>query len=257
MRVRKRFGQNFLTDRSTIQRIIGAINPRPGDHIIEIGPGRGALTESLVQSGCDLTTIEIDRDLAAELTVRFPGLTLVLADVLTVDFDALCAGQRLRIVGNLPYNISTPLLFKLFLHGPRIIDMYFTLQLEVVERMIAKPSNKNYGRLSIMTQYHCHPEQLFEVPSAAFTPSPKVTSAVVQLRPRPAAVPAIDLGILEKLVTGAFSQRRKTIRNALKPFLSSEELVHLALDPGLRPENLTPEDYIRCANRVAQRETGA
>jgi len=257
MRARKRFGQNFLTDRHSIDRIISAINPRKTDHIIEVGPGHGALTSALIESGCDLTVIEIDRDLAAELRMFHPRLRIVEADVLKVDFDEITAGTPHRIVGNLPYNISTPLLFKLFGHAALISDMYFMLQLEVVERMVATPSAKDYGRLSVMTQYHSTPQLLFTVPPAAFSPRPKVTSAIVRLASANTVPPALDTTILESLVTAAFSQRRKTIRNALKTWLSEAELTSLQLDPSLRPENLSLADFVACANLATTRGRNA
>ena len=181
MRARKRFGQNFLNDQLTIQRIIDAIRPSASDHILEIGPGHGALTKNLVASGCQLDVVEIDRDLAAELRQRYPGLNVIEADILKFDFNQIRGDRPLRVVGNLPYNISTPLLFMLFEKLDMIEDMYFMLQLEVVERMAAAASTSQYGRLSIMSQYFCAAEKLFDVPPSAFTPAPKVDSAVVHL----------------------------------------------------------------------------
>jgi 16S rRNA (adenine1518-N6/adenine1519-N6)-dimethyltransferase len=249
MRSRKRFGQNFLVD---------AIDPKPGDRIVEIGPGHGELTGELAKSGCRLDVIEIDRDLIADLRCRYPALNVIEADVLKYDFSGLAKevrarGKSLRIVGNLPYNISTPLLFKLFGHLADIRDMHFMLQLEVVERMTAGPSSGNYGRLSVMTRYYCETEKLFSVPATAFRPKPRVTSAIIRLRPRQSGERADDVAVLEAMVTEAFSRRRKTIRNALKSFLSEAEIASLSLDSNLRPENLSLSDYVTCANYVSRR----
>ena len=257
MRARKRFGQNFLHDQQVIQRITGAIRPLPSDHILEIGPGHGALTQDLVASGCHLHVVEIDRDLAAELRLRYPGLDVIEADILTFDFNSIRSDTPLRVVGNLPYNISTPLLFKLYAHAEMIKDMFFMLQLEVVERMAAAPSTSNYGRLSIMSQYFCAAEKLFEVAPASFTPQPKVTSAIVQLVPHVQQAPLTDIKLFQKMLTQAFSLRRKTLRNALKAFLSEAEMLALAIDPGSRPENIPGADYIRCAKYLSSRDAPA
>lgn len=250
VRARKRFGQNFLNDPGIIERIIRAIDIQPGDKIIEIGPGTGALTQHIVKKSDDTTLIEIDRDLAATLKEQFPSAMLINEDVMQVEFDKLSSDTSVRVIGNLPYNISTPLLFKLFSYGTRIKDMYFMLQLEVVDRMVATHSTSSYGRLSIMTQLHCHVEKLFEVPPEAFTPRPKVRSAIVKLTP--VTVPVdVDLDLLEKMLIHAFSARRKTIRNALKAYLDETALEKLALDPKLRPENLSVSDFVRCAQAAA------
>jgi 16S rRNA (adenine1518-N6/adenine1519-N6)-dimethyltransferase len=254
VRARKRFGQNFLHDQRVIQRITGAIRPLAGDHILEIGPGHGALTQDLVASGCHLHVVEIDRDLAAELRLRYPGLDVIEADILKFDFNSIRTDTPLRVVGNLPYNISTPLLFRLYEHASMIQDMYFMLQLEVVERMAAAPSTSNYGRLSIMSQYFCDAEKLFDVEPESFTPKPKVTSAIVQLVPHAQQEQLTDIKLFQKMLTQAFSQRRKTLRNALKPFLSEAEMLALAIDPAKRPENIAGADYIRCANYLSSRD---
>ncbi len=249
-RPRKRFGQNFLTDDSVIDRIISAINPGSSDHIVEIGPGRGAITELLLRSGCQLDLIEIDRDLVALLQQKLgKGLSIYSEDVLKFDFKKLESTRPIRVVGNLPYNISTPLLFKLFQYGALFKDLLFMLQLEVVNRLTATPGGGNYGRLSIMSQYFCDAEKLFNVPREAFSPSPKVESAIVRLVPKKdKQIEVTNIKLLEQLLISAFSKRRKTIRNALGSYLSAEELENLGLDTKLRPENLDPTDFARCAN---------
>jgi len=252
IKARKRFGQNFLVDQGLIGKIIRSFDARPGEHIVEIGPGQGALTEHLVQSGCDLTLVEIDRDLAAILQERFPSATLVNEDILKADLPALITEAPVRVIGNLPYNISTPLLFRLFHHLELISDMHFMLQLEVVDRMTAEPSTRSYGRLSVMTQLYCEAEKLFEVPPEAFSPRPKVQSAIVRLQPRKDKA-QVDVEVIEKMLIQAFSSRRKTIRNALKGLVSESELEELGLTPTLRPENLTVEDFIACSNLVSAR----
>lgn len=252
MRARKRFSQNFLTDGNTVDRIVAAIAPRPAERIIEIGPGHGALTDKLLASGCSLQVVEIDRDLAAGLREKHPDLDIVEHDILKVDLEALLADGPVRIVGNLPYNISTPLLFRLFGHIDRIKDMYFMLQLEVVERIIAGPSTANYGRLSVMSQFYCDPQKLFSVAASAFTPKPRVMSSVIRLSPKARPVEVVDVGVLGDIVNRAFSQRRKTIRNALKSVISASDMESLGLDPRLRPENLDLEDYAACANFVSR-----
>ncbi len=250
IKARKRFGQNFLNDRGIISRIVRSIDIKPEDNLLEIGPGTGALTHEILRESDNLTLIEIDRDLAATLQETFPNIRLINDDVMKVDVTKVAPGKPLRIIGNLPYNISTPLLFKLFKEGDCIQDMHFMLQLEVVDRMSAEHDSRSYGRLSIMTQLHCHAEKLFEVPREAFTPRPKVTSAIVRLTPR-AKPDNLDLVLMESLLIQAFSARRKTIRNALKSFLSESDLEQLNLDPRLRPENLTVDDYVRCCQAVS------
>ena len=217
-RTRKRFGQHFLADPGVIDSIICAIRPSATDVIVEIGPGQGAITTSLATAAGSLHAIELDRDLAARLQVQYakePGVTIHVADALSFDFGSL--GDRLRIVGNLPYNISTPLLFHLLAYRDRIVDMHFMLQKEVVDRMAAPPGSKAYGRLSIMLGCHFDIEALFDVDRLAFSPPPEVTSAVARLSPLPSQTYDIDdEALLSRLVATAFSQRRKTIRNALR-----------------------------------------
>jgi 16S rRNA (adenine1518-N6/adenine1519-N6)-dimethyltransferase len=252
-RARKRFGQNFLHDAGIIDRIVRAILPQQGQRLVEIGPGQGAITGPLVAAGADLTAIEIDRDLAALLRQRFAAadnFKLVEMDVLKFDFATLGAAPAgLRILGNLPYNISTPLIFHLLRYAPLIQDMVFMLQLEVVDRLAAQPGTDDYGRLSVMVQYHCKVEKLFKVPPGAFQPQPKVDSAIVRLTPqRPLPCVAEDPELLERVVREAFSQRRKTLRNTLRQLVTAEQLESLDIDPGRRAETLTLEDYVRIAN---------
>jgi 16S rRNA (adenine1518-N6/adenine1519-N6)-dimethyltransferase len=230
---RKRFGQHFLHEKKVLARIIDAIQPAAGDVIVEIGPGEGALTEHL-KGAQALHLIELDRDLAARLQTGFPGATVHCTDALEFDFAQLPAG--LRIVGNLPYNVSTPLLFHLARFAPQVRDMHFMLQLEVVDRMVAAPSTPAYGRLSVALQARFSMKKLFKVAKGAFRPPPKVESAVVRMQPLDWQLP-ID----EDLLRRAFSARRKTLRNAL-PEIDFEAA---GIDPKLRPENLSPEDYAR------------
>ncbi len=248
MRTRKRFGQNFLHDQNLISKIVNTINPQSDQHILEIGPGHGALTRLLIASNCHLDVIEIDRDLAAELRLTIPQLNVIEADILDFDFTQLPTDQRLRVVGNLPYNISTPLIFKLFENLDNIQDMHFMLQLEVVNRIIADPSTPDYGRLSVMSQYYCQADKLFAVPPDAFVPRPKVTSAIVRLLPKESREEATDLKLFEKIVAQAFSMRRKTIRNSLKGFIDDSDFLALDLDQKSRAENLTLQNYIDIAN---------
>lgn len=252
-RPRKRFGQNFLADRGIVDRIVQAIAPRPEDTIAEIGPGRGALTEALVRSGASLHLVELDRDLVALWRPREgPRLRVHAADALDFDFGAVAPGTgELRIVGNLPYNISTPLLFHLLAQGEYVRDMHFMLQREVVERLGAGPGCADYGRLSVMVQYRCAVTPLFEVPPSAFHPQPRVFSAVVRLLPQPYPHgQATDYATLERLVRQAFGQRRKTLRNAVHGMLESAALERLGIDPGRRPETLSVREFVAMSNAV-------
>lgn len=251
---RKRFGQNFLHDQNIIYKIIDLIHPQPDDQIIEIGPGQGAITLPLLEKVPRLDAIEIDRDLIAWWKQQaLTGLTLHECDALRVDYCDLRPdkSKKARIVGNLPYNISTPILFHLFENKDCITDMHFMLQKEVVERMTSGPGSKSYGRLSIMVQYYCEVENLFTVGSSAFTPPPKVESAIVRLRPYSKAPVNAEPGILQKVVTQAFSQRRKTIRNSLKALISAENLSSLGLDPGCRAETLSLQAFAQIANYIS------
>jgi 16S rRNA (adenine1518-N6/adenine1519-N6)-dimethyltransferase len=239
---RKRFGQHFLHDPGVIRRIVEAIAPAPQDVIVEIGPGEGALTRALLARAPRVEAIEIDRDLAATLSAE--GIKVHVADALAYDFTTF--PQDVRIVGNLPYNISTPLLFHLLDAADRVRDLHFMLQLEVVERMVAMPSTPEYGRLSVMLQARFRMHKLFRVAPGAFRPPPKVDSAVVRMVPLRTPL-GCDARVFERVVREAFSARRKTLRNALA--LRAEDYAALALDPKLRPENLSPQDYVRIARR--------
>ncbi len=249
---RKRFGQNFLVSAGIVAKIVEAIRPQPGDLLVEIGPGLGALTEPLLARLDHLHVVEIDRDLIARLRQRFTPdrLTVHEGDALQFDFFAL--GPGLRVAGNLPYNISTPLLFHLAACADGVRDMHFMLQLEVVERMVAAPGGAEYGRLSVMLQYRFEMERLFRVPPGAFNPAPKVESAVVRMVPRPrATLDASDEVLLGEVVKSAFAQRRKMLRNTLREHLNEEDWVALGLDPRRRAEELAVGDYVHIANRLA------
>ena len=246
---RKRFGQNFLRDDAVISAIEQAISPVENDHLVEIGPGTGALTGAIVESGCRLDVIELDRDLKAGLLASFsiyPQFTLHSADALAFDFGSLMdTDQKLRVIGNLPYNIATPLIMRLLDQKHWVQDMHFMLQLEVVERLAAKPGTKAWGRLGVMAQYHCEVEQLIEVPPEAFYPPPKVQSAVVRLTPHAHQPwPEVDLELLRQVVAQAFSQRRKTLRNNFKNIYSDAALESLGIDPAQRAEMLELKDFI-------------
>lgn len=253
-RHKKSLGQHFLRDRTVVEQILRAIAPRPGEPIVEIGPGAGALTLPLLERHRALTVIEFDRDLVGPLAARAAALgelSIIQADVLTVDFTALAAGRMLRLVGNLPYNISSPILFHVLQHAAVIADMHFMLQLEVVERMAAAPGGRQYGRLSVMLQAVCEVEPLFEVPPSAFDPPPKVDSAVVRLRPRPAAgMTASDPVVFEQVVRQAFAQRRKTLRNSWAGLVDPATMLALGIDPGNRAERLPLQDFIAVAQRL-------
>ncbi len=253
---RKRFGQNFLHDRGIIERIVAAIDPRPDQDIIEIGPGQGAITLPLLTRCGRLQAIELDRDLLAPLqAAAAPAGELVLhnLDALKTDFCALRRGEQpLRVVGNLPYNISTPLLFHLLTQADCIHDMHFMLQKEVVDRMAADPGGDAYGRLSVMLQYRCAVVPLFTIGAGAFRPPPKVESAFVRLLPhRTPPVRILDEQIFAKLVQSAFAQRRKTLRNTLKGMLSAENISALGIDPQIRAEQLNLESFALLANAAA------
>ncbi len=246
---RKRYGQHFLHDRGVIAKIVAAVDPQPGDAIVEVGPGTGALTAPLLDRVTRLEAIEIDRDLAARLEAEHPRLVLHRGDVLKFDFARLPV--RLRVIGNLPYNVSTPVLFRLVDVADRLRDAHFMLQREVVDRMVAAASTSEYGRLSVMLQYRFEMRKLFDVKPGAFRPSPKVDSAVVRLVPRPGGLGAKDAATLGRVVTAAFTKRRKQLRNALAGVVDEDGLRALGIDPRLRPENLGVQQYVAIANAVA------
>ena len=257
-KARKRFGQNFLHDHSIIQRISQSIYPKPGDRMVEIGPGQGALTEYMLEGSGELDVIELDRDLIPTLKLRFglnKNFRIHEGDAMKFDFASLKTDEReLRVVGNLPYNISTPLIFHLLEFQGMISDMHFMLQKEVVLRLAAQAGDKHYGRLGIMTQYYCSVDYLFTVGPGAFKPAPKVDSAIVRLTPhKTLPYPCKDVAMLEVVVRDAFSQRRKTIRNTLKKHLKVEELETLGIDPGARPEVLFLADYVRIADYLTDK----
>ncbi|QID17154.1 16S rRNA (adenine(1518)-N(6)/adenine(1519)-N(6))-dimethyltransferase RsmA [Nitrogeniibacter mangrovi] len=248
---RKRFGQNFLSDPNIIRKIVEAIAPQRGQNMVEIGPGLGAMTDPLLERVGHLQVVEIDRDLIARLHERYlpEQLTVHEGDALKFDFARL--GDDLRVVGNLPYNISTPLLFHLARFADRVRDMTFMLQKEVVMRMVAAPGSGDYGRLSVMLQYRFRMGRLFDVPPGAFRPVPKVISSIVRLVPRPAeALEARDEEILSQVVTAAFGQRRKTLRNTLRGLIDEAGLERLGIDPGDRAERLAVADFVRIANAL-------
>ena len=249
-RARKRFGQHFLTDGAVIDAIVDAIDPRPGEALVEIGPGLGAMTDPLVARSGRLTVIELDRDLAGRLRRR-PELEVIESDVLQVDFAALALrrGQRLRIVGNLPYNISTPILFHLLGMATHIVDQHFMLQKEVVTRMAAAPGSKDYGRLSVMLQWRYEIESVLDVPPESFDPPPRVDSAVVRMRPL-VAPPNVDAAMLEELVRVAFSQRRKLLRNTLGRWLDARGHAG-AFDLQRRAEEVPVGEYLALAAALA------
>ncbi len=252
---RKRFGQNFLVSDGVIRKIVDAINPRNGDTVVEIGPGLGALTGPLLERIDHLHVVEIDRDLIARLKDRYPPerLTVHEGDALEFDFATLKGEGKFKIVGNLPYNISSPLLFHLVASAPLVYDMHFMLQKEVVDRMVAAPGSSHFGRLSVMLQYHYFMERLFIVPPGAFNPPPKVDSAIVRMIPKKVGPgdTAKDEALFAKLVATAFSQRRKMLRNTLRSMVSEAQLTALDIKPTARAEDLSVEDYVRIANSLS------
>jgi len=259
-KARKRFGQNFLHDHYVIDKIVRSINPKAEDCLVEIGPGMGALTEPLLEASGKLNVVELDRDLIPILRTKFfnyPDFHIHEGDALKFDFRQLLEHeqQQLRIVGNLPYNISTPLIFHFLSHHTMVQDMHFMLQKEVVDRLAAGPGTSDYGRLGIMAQYYCRVEPLFIVGPGSFNPPPKVDSAIVRLVPYDELpYPAKDAKVLQRVVREAFSMRRKTIRNTLKKLLDASEIEALGLDTSLRPERLTLQDYVRIADAVYDKQ---
>jgi 16S rRNA (adenine1518-N6/adenine1519-N6)-dimethyltransferase len=254
-RPRKRFGQHFLVDEHAIHRIVGAVNPQPGQHIVEIGPGLGVLTREILPLVERMQVVELDRDIIPRLAKscgHLGELQIFSHDALRFDFCSLReSGEPLRIIGNLPYNISTPLLFHLLEQKACITDMVFMLQKEVVDRLAAQPGTGSYGKLSVMIQYHCKVTQLFNVPPTAFDPPPKVESAVVRLIPyQQPPVEVHKAENLELLVSRAFAQRRKTLRNNLKGLLDDAQIVALEIDPACRAETLSLAEFARLANAL-------
>ncbi|QOW24083.1 16S rRNA (adenine(1518)-N(6)/adenine(1519)-N(6))-dimethyltransferase RsmA [Lysobacter sp. H23M47] len=267
---KKHLGQNFLHDRSVIDRIVQAVNPKPGDRLVEIGPGQGALTFPLLDRHGQLTVIEFDRDLVGpliEMAKQRGQLDVIHRDVLQVDFTALAASSdadsdpgagttnaRIRLVGNLPYNLSSPILFHALEHAAAITDMVFMLQKEVVDRMAAGPGSKVYGRLSVMLQAYCTVYPLFIVPPGAFHPVPKVDSAVVRLVPRPATeIGVADRTVFANVVRDAFGQRRKTLRNALSRICDTATMEAAGISPQARAEQIPVADFVRLANSLTER----
>lgn len=251
---RKRFGQNFLHDPAVVQRLVAAIAPRPEEVVLEIGPGLGVLTAPLLEKGCTVHAVELDRDLCDRLTDRFGHLErfhLHQGDALKFDLATLGELGKLRVVGNLPYNISTPLLFHLIKQTERIADMHFMLQLEVMQRLTAEAGSKAYGRLGIMVQLDCETEYLFKVGPGAFRPAPKVTSAFLRVRPRAAAAAQVhDRRRFADLIQRLFSHRRKTLRSILKGQLTAETIADLGIDPGSRPERLSLQELVMLSNSM-------
>lgn len=250
---RKRFGQNFLTDQVVLHDIIQSIAPQPDDTLVEIGPGLGAMTSLLLHGLRQLHVVELDRDLVARLKKQFDASRLIIheGDALQFDFASIAvpAGKKLRVVGNLPYNISSPLLFHLTAIAPQVQDQHFMLQKEVVERMVAEPGSKTYGRLSVMLQWRYYMELLFVVPPTAFDPPPQVDSAIVRMIPLPQPLPC-DAAKLERVVQQAFSQRRKVIRNCLSGMFTENDLIDAGIDPQARPEAIAVEQFVALANRI-------
>ncbi len=252
---RKRFGQNFLHDQNVINKIVAAINPHPGDNLVEIGPGHGALTCKLLPLTESMHAVELDRDLIPLLEAQcqlIGELTIHSSDVLRFDFSSLYQeGQPLRIVGNLPYNISTPLIFHLLDNAELIQDMHFMLQKEVVERMAAPPNSREYGRLSVMVQRFCRVERLLTIGPGAFNPPPKVDSSVVRLTPwESPPVTITDEARFAEIVSAAFSQRRKTLRNSLKSIVSAEQFESVGIDPVRRAETLSLEEFAKLSGQL-------
>lgn len=249
---RKRFGQNFLVDPGIIGKITRAISPKPSQHIVEIGPGLGALTTAILPLAERMDVVELDRDIIPQLKIAcldLGELNIHQHDALRFDFAKLAKDDTpMRIIGNLPYNISSPLIFHLLDYAELIKDMHFMLQKEVVTRMAAKPGNKSYGRLSVMVQYHCEVSALFNVPATAFRPAPKVVSAFLRLVPKPPSIKATDYKKFSELVRLAFNQRRKILSNSLKNIIVEDAFAHANIDPKSRPEQLSVEDFVRLSN---------
>ena len=248
---KKRFGQNFLTDADIIRSLVEAIHPQPDDIMVEIGPGLGAMTKPLLQRLNHLHAVELDRDIVAWMQQHYPADKIIIHNVDALKFDFASLGEKIRVVGNLPYNISTPILFHLLDNVGHIIDMHFMLQKEVVERMVAAPSTPEYGRLSVMLQYRLQMEYLFTVPPEAFDPAPKVESAFVRAMPYATLpFPAKNETLFGRIVSAAFGQRRKTLRNTLKGLLDDAGFAAVGINPQLRAENLGVAQFVAIANHL-------
>ena len=251
---RKRFGQNFLHDQQVIERIIASIAPKASDLLVEIGPGQAALTRPLLRSGAELHLLELDRDLVARLETQFaaqPRLTIHSCDALRADLAELTGSRPFRLIGNLPYNISTPLIFHVLKWSELVIDMHFMLQKEVVDRMAAAPGSRTYGRLSVMTQFRAEVTRLFDVQPGSFSPAPKVCSSIVRLRPL--KQPPFDAGSFENLsrvVSSAFSMRRKTLRNSLREVFTEDQIIATGINPGDRAEQLSLSQFAALARSL-------
>ncbi len=258
---RKRFGQNFLHDENVIRKIVDSISAVEGDHLLEIGPGLGALTKELAKTGATIHCVELDADLAKSLRTEFQeydSIKIIEGDALKFDLSSIATEKRpLRVIGNLPYNISTPIIFHLLKNSELIRDMTFMLQLEVIQRMISKVGKRNYGRLSLMVQYYCEVEHLFNVPSSAFSPKPKVVSALARLKPHNStSIRAKDSDCLQTVIRTAFNQRRKTLRNSLRTIIPEALLDRIAINKNLRPQDITLNEYVEISNAICNHTAG-
>ena len=252
---RRRFGQNFLHDENVIRKIVDAISAVEGDHLLEIGPGLGALTKELAKTGATIHCVELDADLAKSLRTEFQeydSIKIIEGDALKFDLSSIATEKRpLRVIGNLPYNISTPIIFHLLKNSELIRDMTFMLQLEVIQRMISKVGKRNYGRLSLMVQYYCEVEHLFNVASSAFSPKPKVVSALARLKPHNStSIRAKDSDCLQTVIRTAFNQRRKTLRNSLRTIIPEALLDRTTINKNLRPQDITLNEYVEISNAI-------
>ena len=258
---RKRFGQNFLHDENVIRKIVDAISAVEGDHLLEIGPGLGALTKELAKTGATIHCVELDADLAKSLRTEFQeydSIKIIEGDALKFDLSSIATEKRpLRVIGNLPYNISTPIIFHLLKNSELIRDMTFMLQLEVIQRMVSKVGKRNYGRLSLMVQYYCEVEHLFNVASSAFSPKPKVVSALARLKPHNStSIRAKDSDCLQTVIRTAFNQRRKTLRNSLRTIIPEALLDRIAINKSLRPQDITLNEYVEISNAICNHTAG-
>ena len=251
---RRRFGQHFLADEGVIREIVAVIGPQPGDSMVEIGPGLGALTTPLLSRLARLHVVELDRDIVARLRVTYPSSKLEIHSGDALDFDFSALGPALRVVGNLPYNISTPILFHLARNVAALRDIHVMLQKEVVARIVARPGTPQYGRLSVMLQYHFEAEAVLDVAASAFRPPPKVQSAVVRMAPRRVPAACFSDGLFASVARAAFSQRRKTLRNALRTYLQQPDFAALGLNPLVRPQDLSVDEFVGIANYIGARD---